>query len=86
MNQEGKERVHLHVGQFLGLVGRGRLAAPRASIRIADQTILVGWWPRCGAAPQAAVPQDLLDHLALRWFYERDDLHPSATTRRTDPW
>jgi len=72
-SKRGHEGVDVHAGQFLGL--------PGSLVRAVER-------PSRGAVPaartsttQAAVPQDLLDHVALRRFDEGYHLHLAATRR-----
>jgi len=71
----GQERVDVHVRQFvrLGIWTTGVVHTVALSIG--------GWRSGCRAAPQATVTQDLLDHVHLRRFDERDHLHLAAAFR-----
>jgi hypothetical protein len=60
-------RIHVHTGDLFRLIGCVSLPLRRAETQVVEQTINVRRRPRCPRLPQAAVPQDLLDRLALKW-------------------
>ena len=70
----GLERVDVHVDPFPRLVGRGRLAV-RIAVGVVDKAVRGRRRARRRGMPQAAVPQNLLDHRALRRLDEGDHLH-----------
>ncbi len=74
---EGRpERGFVHERQLPKRVRSGGRA-----VRVVDSASLGGRCPGRDGTPSSAVPQDLLDHVALRRLEERDDLHLTAALR-----